>query len=1102
MSFISPLGIKDAYGTNIGSYEVQYNPGLLDIVGHGMAMVISLIYSGFVQPVAGLSAWIISKVAQPQGFFRPVEAAYAKLLEPVVSLVDPALFGTMVASATMMVMFFNRSSVMSVARNDLFQRALNSFLVIVVATVLAMNPFKLLRKVFDVTNELVNEVTRGAAGASANGDMSAHFLTTVTQLINFGRPLNDSASQVWSRTLAAGGKIKDVPELGDIIKDVGPGGVFSALAAGFAGIAMIAFAVVALAYMTYYLWELTWRTVAMPWFMYYAAFQFRRLELIWETLGRIVSYLFMTAIIALLAILGPILASGIINDIFGGRYASLQIVTSILAYSFMAWFMHRICAPNGRFAEIMRLSGRNQWRGYMQRSSILMAKDKVVQGTAKAVDYGGKAGGAVVTALTGNAAAGAAVMSATGGVSRAIESRGHSAGERVSNELPRGKENMLALDAVPQEAMQTSFSPAPAAAALPPAYSYSQLRGQEGLAHVKGAAVLGALGGAADGEGGVAGRARAAVAGGVEGAKQTGREVFALPAGQTSEQGRDGDTTDAAAAEGAQPRAGSAAQTPAAESGALPILEGEVVEDHGMVNSLNFPTAGDAEGVQGFVNMRALARAAQPEEPGMEGTAVVGSAPPVPQPHPAPDAAESLMRASLTPLFYSADDTGETVAVYDPRVPLSESVREQFAADSDVEFADTSSLGNETSLPEGVEVYQGRAVWVSPQSEEMVELTAPVAKSMQDTVTFEGMRDRAAAIADPQVREVFMVHHGLYGDAPVPQDEVADGADDAAAVAGAVSSPDADSPAATTDDPVEQEPAERTVGQSRVTSDRDDAVESVAGSSTWQEPVVETPQQPAQQTETQTAQQPVAPSVEQPAQQTDPQTGAQTGEQPDTQTAQQPETQPVAPAGEQTETQPETQPGVQPEASASEQPETQTAPQPALSAKSIAPENTARMAEEVERADAERVDVQDEPKREVVEVHRPEPQPVQRKAYTPTDYKQDREALDRHKSAGRAGTSTTSVTGTGRGSVEVPRTLRTPEQFVSAAASFVSDSVVSATFHAAADAATEESRFISQAMAGGGMVNVPVDDPEIVATTFVTVDGKNVVGGGGALMGY
>lgn len=1077
MSFISPLGIKDAFGTNIGSYEVQYNPGLLDIVGHGMSMVISLIYSGFVQPVAGLSAWIISKVAQPQGFFRPVEAAYAKLLEPIVSLVDPALFGTMVASATMMVMFFNRSSVMSVARNDLFQRALNSFLVILVATVMAMNPFKLLRKIFDVTNELVNEVTRGAAGASANGDMSSNFLTTVTQLINFGRPLNDSASQTWSRTLAAGRKIKDVPELADIVKDVSPGGVFSALAAGFAGIAMIAFAIVSLAYMTYYLWELTWRAVAVPWFMYYAAFNFRRLELIWETLGRIVSYLFMTAIIALLAILGPILASGIINDIFGGKYASLQIVTSILAYSFMAWFMHRICAPSGRFAEIMRLSGRNQWRGYMQRSSILMAKDKVVQGTAKAVDYGGKAGGAVVTALTGNAAAGAAVASATGGVSRAIESRGHSAGERVSNELPRGKENMLALDAVPQEAMQTSFNTAPPAAALPPAYSYSQLRGQEGLAHVKGAAMLGALRGAADGEGGVAGRARAAIAGGVEGAKQSGREVFALPAGQSKDQGRGDD----AAADGAQARAESAAPAADAESGALPVLEGEVVEDHGTVNSLNFPSAGDMEGVQGFVNMRAITRAAQQDTPGMEGTAVVGSAPPVPQPKPEPDAAESLMRASLNPLFYSADDNGETVAVYDPRVPLSESVREQFAADSDVEFADTSSLGNETSLPEGVEVYQGKAVWVSPQSEEMVELSAPVAKSMQDTVTFEGMRDRAAAIADPQVREVFMVHHGLYGDAPVPQDEVADGADAAAPGADAVSSPDADSAAATTDEPVEQPVPERTVGQSRVTSDRDDASESAAGSSMWQEPAAGMPQQP----EPQPGQQPESQSESQSESQHDPQSEFQ----PETQSGEQAGTPAAA-------TQPATQTGQQPAK------QEQSQPPQALSARSIAPENTARMAEEVERADAEQVDVQDEPKREVVEVHRPETQPVQRKAYTPTDYKQDREALDRHKSAGRAGTSTTSVTGTGRGSVEVPRTQRTPEQFVSAAASFVSDSVVSATFHAAADAATEESRLISQAMAGGGVVNVPVDDPEIVATTFVTVDGKNVVGGGDGMMGY
>lgn len=1089
MSFISPLGIKDAFGTNIGSYEVQYNPGLLDIVGHGMSMVISLIYSGFVQPVAGLSAWIISKVAQPQGFFRPVESAYAKLLEPLVSLVDPALFGTMVASATMMVMFFNRSSVMSVARNDLFQRALNSFLVIVVATVMAMNPFRLLRKVFDVTNELVNEVTRGAAGASASGDMSANFLTTVTQLINFGRPLNDSASQVWSRTLAAGRKIKDVPELGDIIKDVGPGGVFSALAAGFAGLAMIAFAIVSLAYMTYYLWELTWRTVAVPWFMYYAAFKFRRLELIWETLGRIVSYLFMTAIIALLAILGPILASGIINDIFGGRYASLQIVTSILAYTFMAWFMHRICSPNGRFAQVMRLSGHNQWRGYMQRSSILMAKDKVVQGTAKVVDYGGKAGGVVVTALTGNAAAGAAVTSVTGGASRAIESRGHSAGERVSNELPRGKENTMALDAVPQEAMQTSFNTAPPApAALPTAYSYSQLRAQEGLDRVKGAALRGALRGAAEGgEVGLSGRASAAIAGGVEGAKQTGRDVFALPSGKSQDKGR----ADDAAAEGAQPRAGSAGQPPAAESNELPVLEGEVVEDHGMVNSLNFPTAGDTEGVERFVTARAISRAMQLDEPGMEGTAVVGSAPPVPQPRPAPDASESLMRTSLNPLFYSADESGETVAVYDPRVPLSESVRAEFAADSAVEFADTSSLGNETSLPEGVEVYQGRAVWVSPQSEEMVELSAPVAKSMQDTVSFEGMRDRAAAIADPQVREVFMVHHGLFGDAPAPRD--ADAPEEVAAPV-----PDADAAADTSAQP--DTPVEKTVGQARVTGDRD-VVERVVGSSVWSsdgaapqpQPATEQPSQPAPQPGQQTAAQPEPqpapqPSRPEPEFEPRPEQPAQTEFQQPSQTDQ--------PTGQRPDSQPAAQTGQQPEAREQSQP-----PQ-ALSARTITPESTARMAEEVERADAEKVDVQDEPKREMVEVHRPEPQPVQRKAYTPTDYKQDREALDRHKTAGRAGTSTTSVTGTGRGSVEVPRTQRTPSQFVSAAASFVSDSVVSATFHAAADAATEESRLISQAMAGGGVVNVPVDDPEIVATTFVTVDGKNVVSGGGGMMGY
>ncbi|RFN34491.1 hypothetical protein, partial [Salmonella enterica] len=65
------------------------------------------------------------------------------------------------------------------------------------------------------------------------------------------------------------------------------------------------------------------------------------------------------------------------------------------------WMMVKFLKPNGRVAEFMRLHGKNQWRGYMQRSAILMATDKVMQYSSKAAGLTDKAMRKVLQTTTG-----------------------------------------------------------------------------------------------------------------------------------------------------------------------------------------------------------------------------------------------------------------------------------------------------------------------------------------------------------------------------------------------------------------------------------------------------------------------------------------------------------------------------------------------------------------------------------------------------------------------------------------------------------------------------------------------------------------------------
>ena len=761
-SFITFLGIKDRFGTNIGSYEIQYDPGLFDMVGNGIALIISLIYSTLVQPVGGLASGVIGVVANPSSFLGTLEKGYEFLLEPLTKIVDPRLVGLAVASVAMLILFFKKSTVMSQTRGKVVEATLSSYFLVVFATYLALNPFRPLRVVFSTTNSIVSDVTRGLAATSADGTLSAEYLTRVTQLINFGSLLNDETSARWSRTLARGGEIKDIPGVKDVIEHVSPGSVFTALSAGTASLAMLVFAVVALAFMFYYVWELTWRVVVVPVFMYYSAMNFRRVDLMWETLGRIVVYVFMCALVSLFAVGAPIMATGVIADIFGNKSAFLQIFTSIIVYVLLTWLMTKIFSPTGRFAEAMRLHGRNQWRGYMQRSSILLASDKVTGLASKALDLTDKASRAALAAYTGVVVP-ESVPTPVTALKSQVDKHAGRAGERIPFDAKRLDKD----DDMNSEAMSTVFDSAPKSATIARVAPKALTAGtstQDASAGAPG----GASPGAKSGGSGASSKVGSAVAAlsSVAALKGGSSSAAAAAAGGAAS----GGVAGAAGKSGATAGVGKAALSlPAGSSGGgvADVVEGELVDDAGVINSLNFPKPGDVEGVARYQELSGSVGLSAPES-GVSGSAVMGSSPAHRGGLDVVDA-EVVEDADIDPvgrmheaasqvLFYRQGVDGVTQGVVDPRVPVDESFADK-AREQNVVGAQEQELAD-VDLPPGVEVFGGSPVWVDPSGEEMVYASPPVT-GLEDTVTVEGMREYAEAIEDPQLREVFVSRHRL-----------------------------------------------------------------------------------------------------------------------------------------------------------------------------------------------------------------------------------------------------------------------------------------------------------------------------------------------------
>ena len=398
----------------------------------------------------------------------------------------------------------------------------------------------------------------------------------------------------------------------------------------------------------------------------------------------------------------------------------------------------------------------------MQRSSILLASDKVTGLASKALDLTDKASRAALAAYTGVVVP-ESVPTPVTALKSQVDKHAGRAGERIPFDAKRLDKD----DDMNSEAMSTVFDSAPKSATIARVAPKALTAGTS-TQNASAGAPGGASPGAKSGGSGASSKVGSAVAAlsSVAALKGGSSSAAAAAAGGAAS----GGVAGAAGKSGAAAGLGKATLSlPAGSSGGgvADVVEGELVDDAGVINSLNFPKPGDVEGVARYQELSGSVGLSAPES-GVSGSAVMGSSPAHRGGLDVVDA-EVVEDADIDPvgrmheaasqvLFYRQGVDGVTQGVVDPRVPVDESFADK-AREQNVVGAQEQELAD-VDLPPGVEVFGGSPVWVDPSGEEMVYASSPVT-GLEDTVTVEGMREYADAIEDPELREVFVSRHRL-----------------------------------------------------------------------------------------------------------------------------------------------------------------------------------------------------------------------------------------------------------------------------------------------------------------------------------------------------
>lgn len=354
------LGVTDKYGTNIGKYQMMFDPGTFSFLSQLAAALTGIIYSLLVLPPSALATWIADRTANPEKMFGGLANAWSKMVGPLYDLVPiQALVMLAVAIPLVVVGFSRKSTPYDAVRAD-FGRLARAALIGALLVVVARNPIEPVMTCLDFVTSVMRDVfttTNSNGEVNSNADV---FLAPLTQISNFGSTLTDSCAASWSAALDAGGD--SAPKCVGDVKNVSWNQLPAALAAAVVAILQLVFQIMAFALMY---WHFLLTMVSVSVLVYSAAVSLMRrhnYDLLSRNFAHTAANLIMLLIVALLAVAGPGAMTALSADILGeGRSGLAQtagiigmLFSQVVGYVLIIYVLYKLTSRTGALAKALR----------------------------------------------------------------------------------------------------------------------------------------------------------------------------------------------------------------------------------------------------------------------------------------------------------------------------------------------------------------------------------------------------------------------------------------------------------------------------------------------------------------------------------------------------------------------------------------------------------------------------------------------------------------------------------------------------------------------------------------------------------------------------
>lgn len=354
------LGVTDKYGTNIGKYQMMFDPGTFSFLSQLAAALTGIIYSLLVLPSSALAIWFADRTSNPDKMFGGLANAWSKMVGPLYDLVPiQALVMLAVVIPLVVVGFSRKSTPYDAVRAD-FGRLARAALIGALLVVVARNPIEPVMTCLDFVTSVMRDVfttTNSNGEVNSNADV---FLAPLTQISNFGSTLTDSCAASWSAALNAGGD--SAPKCVGDVKNVSWNQLPAALSAAVVAILQLVFQIMAFALMY---WHFLLTMVSVSILVYSAAVSLMRrhnYDLLSRNFAHTAANLIMLLIVALLSVAGPGAMTALSADILGeGRSGLAQtagiigmLFSQVIGYVLIIYVLYKLTSRTGALAKALR----------------------------------------------------------------------------------------------------------------------------------------------------------------------------------------------------------------------------------------------------------------------------------------------------------------------------------------------------------------------------------------------------------------------------------------------------------------------------------------------------------------------------------------------------------------------------------------------------------------------------------------------------------------------------------------------------------------------------------------------------------------------------